>query len=269
MAAVENRKKAGSSPSLDFMLVIALELLLVAILIMSGKLSLERQAVLAASGLTLVVSISVARRIRRRWHWPGITRRDMFKALIVAAGGLLFLASLYPRYSPFTSRGFAWFSIAAIIFIYGMLESLRIIPDSEDFFKLCCGDKASAKQALLQYAGKKNNNLKHPVFYSFFAVVWILTMIYFWKAESAFSTGAPQPTLEKTASMSDHGRTVYITPEDRRTIRLLSIPFFLGIPLVLIISIYIRVIDKNRARINKHGGDTLDVGRQNNASSEK
>lgn len=72
---------------------------------------------------------------------------------------------------------------------------------------------------------------------------------HFWKiAESdrTFRSGSPTPTVERTATLTNHGATVYVTPAEKRLVDQLETFMFIGIPAAIATAFFLQFVLKVR-----------------------
>ena len=131
-----------SEQSLDYRLFFIWEFSLMAgIFLGSGGLFEKIPAPLfyggIAAGALVVVSLSIANRRRRNWHWPGITTADILKAI---GGGVLMALFFYVffRYLPHSRAAVPMILFALSIAVINILVLLKLVQPSEAGFQSYC-----------------------------------------------------------------------------------------------------------------------------------
>lgn len=108
---------------------------------------------------------------------------------------------------------------------------------NEEFFRHCGGRRAAETSPAAAAAAEALPSWKRVAkgaFMVWFFVVWIAGVSFFWKFNEAFASGSPQPTVAQTSKLTNHGRTVYITAEQNRTVKLLEYSMMIGIPFIFV-----------------------------------
>lgn len=193
--------------------------------------------------LFVLAGLSVHHRVKSDWRWPGIGVKGLLSAVFSIALGLFFLGAVTPRISPLDPAFFPWFAAGGGIILFWVLSSLKIVFRSESEFQSHCGDqrqkKAEPARPLSEASWKK---AVRTAFFLYFFAVWIAGVSFFWKFNIVFRDGTPEPTHEGTETLTDHGKTVYITAEEKRIVSLLEYSMMIGIPSALLLGALIHFI---------------------------
>jgi hypothetical protein len=75
--------------------------------------------------------------------------------------------------------------------------------------------------------------MTRKVFRGLFLTVWLTFLAFFWEFNTVYSHGTPAPTAERTETLSSHGHSVFITPEEKFRVDVLEFLGTGGIFLVL------------------------------------
>lgn len=237
--------KSWKEMSLDFKLLMIYHLCMM-VLFATGQF-FTIQILFAAAGLLIAgaASISIHHRMKSEWHWPGAGIKDVLGAIAGVALGLFFLNAATPRFPPLNPRCFAWYAAGAGILLFSILASLKIVFPSEAEFRKHCGDRQADDPDAPKAPEEPSRNRKiRAAFRVYFMLVWILAVCFFWKFNTAYRDGTAAPTAEHTEALSDHGKTVYITADEKAVIGLLKYAVFLGIPSALAAGLFLHFVLK-------------------------
>jgi hypothetical protein len=58
-----------------------------------------------------------------------------------------------------------------------------------------------------------------------FMLVWVAGVASFYFSGTAFKNGSPEPTATQTQPLTDHGKTVYVTPTEKQRVDELQLAF--------------------------------------------
>jgi hypothetical protein len=220
-----------------------------------GGLTLIEQ-ILIASAIALVVAIaSFIRRLRRKWHWQGLTAMRVAGAVLMTAlmgffvfagvGGALQAQGIsLMRPLPMGPWALAAFGIA----MFSILNILRITHLSEKAFEEECGDEALEPQPAPPPEPRWKVITKY-VFVAAFLAVWLEGVAFFYVFDRTMRASSPTPTLERSVAFRNKGVTVFITPEEERLLDQLKGIMFVGIPAALAASFFLHYVLKIRLSI--------------------
>ena len=231
-----NYPRTWSEMSFDFKLFFMYHVGMVILIVTAGLLSLGSQTAVVG---TLVVMIGVAlaaHRRRKQWHWPGIGIKNILGALVTLGLGLFFLGAGLRRVSPLNPNVFPWCAAGAGIILFGVLSELKIVYYSKaEFLRHCGGQPIQQVDLFVSPADPFWKKVVRAVFRTYFIIVWIVGVGFFWEFNTAFQDGTLQPTLERTERLTNHGRTVYITPPQKKLVLRLEYGMMIGIPSALVL----------------------------------
>ena len=194
--------------------------------------------------LAVLTGFSIHHRIKSDWHWPGVGIKGVVGSVFSIALGLFFLGAATPRISPLQPAFFPWFAAGGGIILFGILSSLRVVFRSESEFQSYCGDQRLKKPEPERPSSTEASWKKavRIAFSLYFFAVWIASVSFFWKFNTVFRDGTPEPTPERTKTLTDHGKTVYITPEEWSIVSILERSMLLGIPSALLLGALIHFV---------------------------
>ncbi|MBN2702588.1 MAG: hypothetical protein JXR23_00115 [Pontiellaceae bacterium] len=193
--------------------------------------------------LVVLTGLSLRHRMKSGWHWSGVGIKGVLGSVFSVALGLFFLGSATPRISPLQPTFFPWFAAGGAIILFWILSCLKVVFQSESEFQSHCGDQRQNGPAMrpssTEAPWKKAVRITFSVY---FFVVWIAGVSFFWKFNTAFRDGTLEPTPERTEMLTDHGKTVYITAEEKKDVSILQYSMMLGIPSALILGALIHFV---------------------------
>lgn len=236
--------KSWKEISFDFRLFFVFHGCMMALFIVGRILPIE-VLISVVSILTFVLAgLSIHHRVKSNWHWPGVGIKGIFGSVFGLAAGLFFLGSATPRVSPLNPGIFPWFAAGGGIILFWILSGLKVVFQSESEFQTYCGDQRLKKSEPARPSSTEVQWKKavRTAFSVYFFAVWIVGVSFFWKFNTAFRDGTPEPTAERTETLTDHGKTVYITPEEKRIVSLLERSMMLGIPSALLLGALIHFV---------------------------
>jgi hypothetical protein len=120
----------------------------------------------------------------------------------------------------------------------GVLSALNVVQQSEEEFQRHCGEGKPVEPSPPPPSNSQLPKWKRAVasvFGIYFLALWIVGVGFFWKFNSAYSHGSPQPTATQTEMLTNHGHSVYITPEEKQMVKRLQLALMPGIPSVFLI----------------------------------
>jgi hypothetical protein len=205
----------------------------------TARVGIVFEMVVVGGLLVVGLVLSVRHRRKHGWHWPRVGWKDVLGALVCAGLGVYFLGAALPGTTVFNPNLFPWLSAGGGILLFGVLSALKVCQaTSEEFFRHCgvhhhVDPAPSLVSAKLQLPAWKK--IVTGAFSAYFLAVWIAGVGFFWKFNAAFASGSKQPTATQTEKLTNHGRAVYITSEQKRIVNLLERSMMFGIPSVFVI----------------------------------
>jgi len=205
----------------------------------------------ALAGLVL----SIRNRRKHGWHWSGANWKNVLGALLAAVLILYFLGAALPGTTIFNPNLFPWLAAGGGILVFGVLSALNVVQQSEEEFLRHCGEGRPVESPPPP-SGPQLPGWKRVIagaFGIYFLAVWIVAVGFFWKFNSAYSHGSQQPTTAQTEKLSNHGHTVYITPEEKQMVDLLKLALMPGIPSIFVMGailhfvVGVKVFSKDRS----------------------
>ena len=205
----------------------------------AARVGIVFEIVVVAGLLVTGVVLSVRHRRKHDWHWPGAGWKDVLGALVCAALVLYFLGAVLPGTTVFNPNLFPWLAAGGGILLFGVLSALKVCHSTDGEFLSHCGANPQAEPGLPPLPAKpqspKWKRIVTGAFMVYFFAVWIAAVGFFWKFNAAFASGSKEPTATQTEKLTNHGHTVYITPERKRIVKLLERSMMFGIPSVFVI----------------------------------
>jgi hypothetical protein len=189
----------------------------------------------AAVLLFLLVSLSIRHRRSTGWRWPGVKPKDW----LMAVGGValigVFLYAATPMFPPWNSRSLPWYLAGFGIGALNALRTLQLVQPSEAAFLADCHEPAN------QFEQATNSEPTEPIepkwhrivrsgYSSVFFLVWLGFLAFFFYS----GDGSPVPTLTQMNAVTEHGKTVYLTNDQRILRDNLQLFAFIGIPSVIV-----------------------------------
>jgi hypothetical protein len=153
--------------------------------------------------------------------------------------GTQFSLSRFQALAPWTFAGVG-------IGVFTVLNRLRIVHRTEAGFRASCGDgvpSALDEERVREPAWKR---VIGAAFFMFVMLVWLEAVTALWVPASIFSAGSPVPTAEQSVPMTEKGRTVYVSSDDKHLSNLLFDGALLGVPLVIAIGAFLQFVLKVR-----------------------
>lgn len=231
--------------SVDFRLMFLYHVSMMMLMLAGGSgISLLQELLVAACLIVGILAFSWKYRVKHRWRWPGAS----VKNVLAAAGGtllmVLFLYAATPLFPPSNPQGAPWYLAGLGIGVFSILLSLRIATYSQAEFLSQCLEldlygrevprlpDTAASPVPREAPWKK---VARGLFSLLFLAIWLTGIGFFYYFGKTFNSGSPEPTIEKTAPLTDHGKTVYVRPADKRRIELLETTMMVGVPTCLLL----------------------------------
>lgn len=227
--------------TLDFKLLFVYHGTMMVMFAAGQSLTVREEVLVTLLLLAVLVAISIRHRRKTNWHWPGIGFREFLYALwaIFVVGFFLFGAT--PLFPPLELSTLPWYLAGIGIGLFGILSALRVVSNSETEFLRQCRTRDQYGQEIAPVS-----ELPRPkpteigwkkvapfLYFAAFLLVWSLGVLAFYFYGQSFKNGSPVPTATQTEPLTDHGKTVYVTPKEKRRIDGLRNAMFIGIPAVL------------------------------------
>jgi hypothetical protein len=244
-----NKKHDGPKISFDFRLFFGFHVCMMALMVFRAGI-VSQMVVICAAALTALV-LSIRNRRRSGWKWPRTSWKKAVGVLAVVAPGLLFLGAALPGKTVFDPRLFPWLSAGGGILLFGILNGLNIVHKSEEEFLANCGVK-SMTVLPLPPATSSNPQLSSSkrvamiVFKIYFFVAFMTFVSFMWKFNEAYRGGSEKPTATQTQRLTNHGRTVYITPNQERLVSLLKTFSMVGVVSSVLVGIFLNIASRRR-----------------------
>lgn len=192
------------------------------------------------SGLLITgFALSLRHRSKQGWRWPGAGWKDVLVALVLAALVVYFLGAAMPDTTVLNPDLFPFLAAGGGILLFGVLGALKICHKTEEEFLRHCGADRHVEPAVSPVAWKQQlprwKRIVVGAFGAYFLIIWIAGVGFFWKFNAAFASGSKQATATQTEPLTNHGHTVFITPKQKRIVKLLERSMMFGMPSVFVI----------------------------------
>jgi hypothetical protein len=221
--------------SFDYRALFIYHICMIALFASGGGISLQAKVTIVV-GLLCVITLALAWNKRRKgWHRPATKPGDWLKAAGVLVLGAAFLVSASPMFPPATALAFPWYAAGFGILLFGVLSELRVLQGTTDDFLACCnvGKGIASAVNVEANAEPRWKRIARLVFSAIFLLAWLEGVAFFYEFGTAFKNGSRIPTADKTETLADHGRVVYVSASDKQTVSWLEHGMMFGIPAVL------------------------------------
>ena len=237
--------------SLDFRLMFVYHgSMMLMMLVGQGLRSIRPEILFTLALVAVLASISLRHRSSTHWHWPGIGTKNILAAVGTAALIAFFLGGAMPLFPPSKPQALPWYLAGAGIGMFGILSALKLVYSSEAEFLLYCSTvdqygqempRASElpQPKIVEVTWKKVVRVAHT---TVFFLIWIIGVSSFYFYGVAFKAGSPTPTATRTEPLTDHGKTVYITPAEQKRIHLTGWVSGVGIGVVVLSGLFLHFV---------------------------
>lgn len=149
-------------------------------------------------------------------------------------GVLLYAAT--PRFPPSSPRFLPTCLAGFGIGTFNVLPALRFVHPSEGAFLADCHERTSQIEQATQIEPRDPlwHRIIRATFSIAFLIVWLEFAVFFYYSGKAFREGSSVPTLAKSETVTEHGKTVYIARDQKILWDRLESFAFTGIPSVIV-----------------------------------
>jgi hypothetical protein len=231
--------RSWSEMSLDFQLMFAWVVGMVALGVLGAALPVEITVILAAALATSFILLSVARRRALHWQWTGARPAEVVSAAFYAVVIAAFLFTGVPLSPPVNTSTLVWYLAGAGFGVFGVLQALNVARMSKaDYMRDCNphGGTSAAESAQTPSEGYWKRTIR-AVFMIAFFLVWADLLAAFYFSERAFQNGSPVATAEKTEPIVINRRVGYVTQSEKQPIDLLLTVAAFGIPAAFVCAV--------------------------------
>ncbi len=228
--------KQWKDMSLEFKLMFVYHGCMMVLFITGGVFSLRQELVFTSVLLFVLTSISIRHRRSASWRWQGVKPKN----LLMAAGGValmgVFLYAATPLFPPSNPRFLPWYLAGFGIGFFNVLQALRLVHPSEAAFLADCHEPSSQIEQATQSepTDPRWHRVVRGTYGLLFLLVWLGFVAFFYYSGAAFRDGSPVPTPTQTEAVTEHGKTVYITRDQKTFSDRLELFAFVGIPSVIV-----------------------------------
>lgn len=240
--------KAGDLPnqwkdlSFEFRLMFVYHGCMMVLMIIGGSFSSRQELVFTGVLLFMLTSLSIRHRRAAGWRWQGVKSKNLLGAAGGAALTGVFLYAATPHFPPSNPRFLPWFLAGFGIGTFNVLRALRLVHGSEAEFLADCRDPGrQIEQASpiepTEPTEPKWHRVARATFGLLFILVWLEFVAFFYYSGVAFRHGSPIPTPTQTEPVTNRGKTVYITHDQKILYDKLELFSTIGIPSIILVGL--------------------------------
>lgn len=231
--------------SFDFKLIFIFHLCMMGLMASHGAVPVTWQIGVVVVLAVILGAASHYHRHKNHWHWRGVGVKNVFSAVGVLLLGAFFLGSALPANSLSSPAFFPWFAAGAAIILFGMLAALKIVSLDEDEFLQNCGEFSPVitTPPPLDDEPPWQKRARRTFRYFFFGT-WLVGVTFFWQFNTVYAHGTVEPTIERTAALTNHGKTVYVTPAEKQRVEFFEILMMLSVAASLFSVFLLQVVYK-------------------------
>jgi hypothetical protein len=228
--------KQWKDMSLEFKLMFVYHGCMMALFITGGAFSSREELVFTGLLLFVLTSFSIRHRRSASWRWQHVKPTN----LLMAAGGIalmgVFLYATTPLFPPSNPRFLPWYLAGFGIGLFNVLQTLRLVQPSEAAFMADCHEPSSQIEQATQTepTDPRWHRVVRGTYSLLFLLVWLGFVAFFYYSGAAFRDGSPVPTPMQTEAVTEHGKTVFITHDQKTLSDRLELFAFVGIPSVIV-----------------------------------
>lgn len=233
--------RGWSEMSLDFQLIFAWVISMMALGVLGAAVPVEITVLLAAALATSFILLSVARRRALHWQWPGARPAEVVSAVFSAALVAAFLFAMTPVFPPVNTSTLVMYLAGAVFGVFGVLLALNVARMSKaDYMRDCNsnGGTSVAESAQTSSEAYWKRTIR-AVFMIAFLLVWADGVACFYLSARAFESGSPTVTTDKTEPVIINGKVAYVTASEKQPIDALLTVMMFGIPAVMVLAVFL------------------------------
>jgi hypothetical protein len=234
----KRRATSWKEMSVEMRMMFVYHLCMMALFMTGGILTPKIEVTIALLLISVLTGISLRRRREKMWHWKSPGRQG----IAMAAGTTLLMAffqyAATPLFSPAKPQFLPWYLAGFGIGLFNVLSALNLVQSSEAEFEAACVQSraaSSSHEGTRELISPTTIGWKRVVRGAVticFLAVWLTGVSSFYFYGKAFRNGSPKPTDLRTEPLTEHGKTVYVTPSEKRLVDLLQTGMMVGIPSV-------------------------------------
>ncbi len=223
--------KKWKERSLDYRMMFIYHGSMMVLFVAGQALSVRQEAALTALLVAALVTISFRQRKSLHWRLPPVRARNVIGASFTTVAIAFFLFSATPLFPPSDHRVFPWYLAGLGMGMFAILTSLGVVNLSEADFLLNCRtideygreiDHTSVLPPIDIDPGWKK--FARGTYSVIFVLVWFCGVASFFFFGNAVRHGSPVPTATQSEPVEDHGRTGFVTRDEKRRIEWLQRP---------------------------------------------
>jgi len=234
--------KSGDFPrqwkdmSLDFKLMFVFHGCMMILFIIGGAFSVRQELAFTAALVAVLTSLSIRNRRISGWHWHGVKPKDVLMAAGIVALMSVFLYAATPQFSPLKSEVLPWYLAGFGIGVFNVMQQLRLVFPSNEAFLADC-QEASGQHGVAPPPAPIDplwQRVVRATYSLLFFMVWLGFLAFFYYSGTSFRDGSPIPTANQPEAVTEHGKTVYITHQQKIICDKLELFAFVGIPSIIL-----------------------------------
>jgi hypothetical protein len=234
--------KAGDYPrqwkdmSFDFKLMFVFHGCMMILFIIGGALSVRQELDFTSALLVVLASLSIRNRRISGWHWHGVKSKDVLMASGIVALMSVFLYAATPQFSPLSSRFLPWYLAGFGIGAFNVMQQLRLVFPSNQAFLADCQEAYGHSRVAPPPPplDAQWQRIIRATYHLLFFVIWLGFLAFFYYSGTSFRDGSQIPTANHPDAVTEHGKTVYITHEQKILCDKLELYTFVGIPSIIL-----------------------------------
>jgi|GEM_PF-6465542 len=243
-APIMQYPRRWSERSLDYRLFCIWIWSLAAAIILGGSLFKKIPAPVfygpIAAGAVVVISLSIANRRRRNWHWPGTTTEDTIKAIGAVVLWALGFYVIFRFFRDPWSRP----AVPIILFLLSMaalniLVLLKLLLPSEIGFQSHCYDPLAGPPIVPPAAPATPEEpqwkrIARGAYYAVCVAVLLNWLAFFYVNENYTRDGAQYQVATHTRPNNGHKAIIHLTPQQKRIENLMVLGMVFGTPALML-----------------------------------
>jgi len=235
--------------SVDMRLMLGYHISMMGLLAWSASLTIRQELMIAAGLATVIVLVSHYHRKKRHWRWAGIKPRNVLWGLGAIALMSFFLYAATPMFPPTDVQNLPWYLASLGLGVFNVLASLNVVDSSEAKFRAHCmiidqygREIEPVADPSIEVSEAKWKRAIRVTYTVVFMLVWIVGVASTYSFGTAFKNGSPEPTATQTEPLEDHGKTVYITPAEKRRVHALQLVSWIGFPGLILVALILHFL---------------------------
>jgi hypothetical protein len=237
------RQTSWRETPLDYKFFVIYQICMMALFITGGFQSVAIELTITIGLIVTFIFLTIRQRQRTGWRWPGVTTTGVISGLASILLGGLFLFSVTPMASPSNPNFLPWYLAVLGALLYWLLRSLQIVGFSRtNILKKDSEIESHAQEFRPKSHEALWKKIVRIVFWTVVLIGFLEGLATFYYFGVTYQNGSPTLTATQTEPLNDHGRIVYITPEEKSFLNLLEGGMELNLPIMASFLIFIHFI---------------------------